>query len=80
MPMEGDPGHSDRVEAARSLLRAEGIAAELTPAGADGEIAAIRADLSLRGRLARLAPEIRQLGFRYVALDLAGIDNEEEDS
>lgn len=78
--MEGDAGRSERLEAARSLLRAEGIPAELSPAGADGEIAAIRGDLSLRERLARLAPEIRQLGFRYVALDLAGNDNEDEDS
>lgn len=63
-----------RVEQARRLLEREGLAASVTSAGWTGEIAAVRGDPSLREGLARLAPEIRALGFRYVALELDPIE------
>lgn len=60
----------ERVSAARRLLAGAGLQAEVAAAGLDGEIAAIRAAPTSRARLAELAPEIRSLGFRYVALEL----------
>lgn len=61
---------AERTERAAALLAGAGLVASVTAAGAEGEIAAVRCDPSLRERLARLAPEIRGLGFRYVALEL----------
>ena len=61
----GDP----RVTAVRRLLDRAGIPAEVSAAGKDRDIAAIRADIGLRPRLTGLAEEIRSHGFRYVALD-----------
>lgn len=59
-----------RLARARALLEREGMTAQVEVAGRQGEIAAVRGDPSLREGLARLAPEIRALGFRYVALEL----------
>lgn len=59
----------DRLAAVRDLLTAAGVTAEAAVAGKEGEIAAIRGGPELCGPLARLAPEIRSLGFRYVALE-----------
>jgi len=47
--------------------------------GLDGEIAAIRAPSECIGRLKELAPEVKALGFRYVAFDLAAVDERFED-
>ncbi len=60
---------SDRLEAVRAILREAGVPGEVTEAGAEGEIAAVRSDPGVRERLAELAPRIRAAGFRYVALD-----------
>lgn len=68
---ERDPERvPERVAEARGLLARAGVAATVTAAGTDGEIAAVRGAPSLREDLMRLAPEIRALGFRYVALEL----------
>jgi hypothetical protein len=53
---------------------------EVSEAGTGGEIAAIRGDAALREGLARLAPEIRSLGFRYVALEPREANQDNEDS
>ena len=63
----------DRVRRARQVLDRAGIAARVRAAGFDGDIAAVQGPSALREPLARLAPELRSLGFRYVALEL---DNE----
>ncbi len=60
----------DRVEAVRRLLERAGVDGRARVAGGDGEIVAVRARVEMRERLAELAPEIRTLGFRYVALEL----------
>lgn len=64
----------DRAESARLLLSRAGVTATVTAEGTDGEIAAVRGSPSLRGELMRLAPEIRALGFRYVALELDPVE------
>lgn len=61
-----------RVAGARRALAAAGIDAPVRAAGLDGEILAVTGSPELRAALARLAPELRELGFRYVALDLDG--------
>lgn len=63
----------DRVRRARAALDRAGIDAPVRAAGFEGDIAAVRGPSILREPLARLAPELRSLGFRYVALEL---DNE----
>jgi hypothetical protein len=75
---DGDRG--DRLAAARRLLREAGLAAEVSEAGAEGDIAAVSGAPSLRARLAELAPGIRALGYRYVALDPMEEHNELEDT
>lgn len=58
-----------RLSAARRLLDRAGVRGEVSAAGLDGEIAAVRCGPGQRARLAGLAPEIRSMGFRYVALE-----------
>lgn len=70
---------ADRVAAAQRLLDEEGIRGTVSAAGG-GEIAAVRAAPSLRGRLAELAPRMRSLGFRYIALEPAEQLHATEDS
>lgn len=70
----------DRIAAARLLLDREGLGAEVSAEGMDGEIAAVRCETSQRARLAILAPEIRSLGFRYVALEPNVEDHHDEES
>jgi hypothetical protein len=60
----------ERLERVRELLEREGLAAEVSTAGGAGEILAVRARPAQRARLARLAPEIRAAGFRYVTIEL----------
>lgn len=62
------------VERAAALLREAGVEAEVRGAGREGEIAAVTASPGALERLREVAPEIRALGFRYVALDLTGSD------
>jgi hypothetical protein len=56
------------------------VVAEVSEAGADCDIAAVSGAPSLRARLAELAPGIRALGYRYVALDAVEEHNELEDT
>lgn len=59
-----------RTDRAEGLLAEAGLAASVSAAGRDGEIAAVRAAPESVGELRRLAPRIRALGFRAVALEL----------
>ena len=60
----------DRLARARVLLDAEGLSVSVSLAGREGEIVVVGGDPSLRRRLGELAPALRELGFRYVALEL----------
>ena len=61
---------ADRLEQARRLLAEAGTDAPVRAAGVEGDIVAVAGSPELRQPLARLAPSLRELGFRYVALDL----------
>lgn len=61
---------SGRVEDARALLRRHGLSAPVAVAGTDGEIVTVTGPPGLREPLAALAPALRSLGFRYVALEI----------
>ncbi|MFO7892926.1 MAG: hypothetical protein R6U63_04265 [Longimicrobiales bacterium] len=61
---------ADRLDEARRVLDEAGIDAPVRAAGTDGEIAAVMGSSDLREPLARVAPELQALGFRYVALEL----------
>lgn len=61
---------SAHVAQAQALLRAAGIDASIAVAGAQGEIAAVRAPADRLADVAAHAAAIRALGFRYVALEL----------
>lgn len=71
---------SGRLSAVRALLETAGMEGEVSVAGTDGEIAAVSGGAELREALARLAPEIRSLGFRYVALEPREANHDNEDS
>lgn len=75
-----DASAEDRLATARALLRAAGIEGGVDAVGLDGEIAAIRSGPEAREPLARLAPQIRSLGFRYVALEPRASNDDNEDS
>lgn len=62
----------ERLERARALLERAGMEVEVGTAGAEAEILAVRTGLEERAAVARLAPEIRALGFRYVTIELEG--------
>ncbi|NJD11687.1 MAG: hypothetical protein FIB01_15045 [Gemmatimonadetes bacterium] len=61
-----------RLEEVRALVRAGGFPhADVESGGHDGSIAVIRnVPATAASALARLAPAIRTLGFRYVAVDI----------
>lgn len=59
-----------RLEQAREILDRAGVDAPVRAAGFGGDIAAVTGPPALKEPLARLAPELRSLGFRYVALEL----------
>ncbi|HUG41397.1 MAG TPA: hypothetical protein VMM12_12995 [Longimicrobiales bacterium] len=63
-------GPGDREARARAILAEEGVAARVRAVGADGEIAAVAAPAASLEAVRRLAPRLRTLGYRYVALDL----------
>jgi hypothetical protein len=75
-PISEAPGHlqaqGPRVEQGRALLARHGVVARVDAAGARGEILVVEAGPEVRPVLARLAPEVRSLGFRYLALDMNG--------
>jgi len=68
-----DTATSDpRISAAGDVLRRAGIAGfHVDVAGHARDIAVLHAPPDALARLADLAPEIKALGFRYVAVDLA---------
>lgn len=55
---------------ARAVLEAEGLAGQVRSAGPDGEIAAVSGSGATLSSVQRVAPRLRSLGYRYVALDL----------
>ncbi len=59
-----------RVAAIEAILAREGIAGSAAVAGFAGDVAALTVAPEWLPRLAELAPEIKALGFRYVALEL----------
>lgn len=59
-----------RLTAVRALLARKGMDAPVSVAGADAEILAVHAGPEAREALARLAPEVRAIGFRYVTIEL----------
>lgn len=69
-----------RLSAVRRLLDREGVQGEVSAVGLDGEIAAVQCGPDQRGLLAALAPEIRSMGFRYVALESNAEDHHDEES
>lgn len=65
-----DPG---AVARAIALLRERGaVVRGASVAGADSDILAVEADAAEVVRLRSAAPRLRELGFRYVAVELGG--------
>ena len=61
----------ERIAGAMSILAQAGVeAGRVEPGGAAGEIAVIIADVRFLSAISAVAPRIKALGFRYVALDL----------
>ena len=68
---DGEPADDPRVEAAERLLAEQGVSgARVRVAGHEREVAAVVAPPATFARLVELAPAIRALGFRYIALEL----------
>lgn len=66
-----DEDLAGRLEGVRRLLRSAGVrGATVAAAGHESEIAAVVAPVSALTRLRELAPAVKALGFRYVALEL----------
>lgn len=68
-----------RIGAAERVLAAHGVQADVSVEGHEREIAAVRVPDGVWERMmgaegAAIAAEVRALGFRYVALDLAEVD------
>lgn len=59
-----------RVLAAEAILAREGLPARVSATGHAGDVAAVTVPAAHLARLAELAPELKALGFRYVAIDL----------
>jgi hypothetical protein len=64
----------DRLDRVRALLARQGMDVQVSVAGADAEILAVHTGPEAREALARLAPEVRAFGFRYVTVDLGADD------
>ena len=62
--------HDLRLVRAERMLNEHGIAAAVSVAGHEDDVIAIQADFSKLNELRELAPELKGLGFRYVALEL----------
>ena len=70
-----------RIRAAERVLAGHGVAADVSVEGHEREIAAVRVAEDAWGRMlgdegAAIAAEVKALGFRYVALDLAAADGD----
>ena len=70
-----------RVAEAERVLAAHGVAADVSVEGHEREIAAVRVGEDAWARMlgdegAAIAAEVKALGFRYVALDLAPADDD----
>jgi PP-loop superfamily ATP-utilizing enzyme len=70
-----------RVAEAERVFATHGAAADVSVEGHEREIAAVRVTEDAWGRMlgdegAAIAAEVKALGFRYVALDLAGGDDD----
>lgn len=59
-----------RLPRAERLLAEIGLNPRLSLAGQDDDVLAIEADLAQLEQLRELAPDLKALGFRYVALEL----------
>lgn len=59
-----------RIGAAEAILAREGLPGKVSVAGHAGDVAAVIVPPEHLARLAELAPELKALGFRYVAIDL----------
>ena len=71
-----------RIPAAERVLAGHGVAADVSVEGHEREIAAVRVAGDAWGRMlgdegAAIAAEVKALGFRYVALDLAADDGDD---
>jgi PP-loop superfamily ATP-utilizing enzyme len=71
-----------RVAEAERVFAAHGVAADVSVDGHEREIAAVRVAEDAWGRMlgdegAAIAAEVKALGFRYVALDLAPRDDDD---
>ena len=62
---------ADREARAAAILEEEGLPWRVRTAGPDGEIAAVSAPASQLEAVRGIAPRLRSIGYRYVALDLA---------
>lgn len=59
------------LEEARALLRAAGVSARgVRRAGAGGDVLAVDADARELDRVRGAVPELRRIGFRFVALEI----------
>ena len=59
-----------RLVRAERMLNEHGISAAVSVAGHEDDVIAIQTDISKLNELRALAPELKELGFRYVALEL----------
>lgn len=59
-----------RLVRAERMLLDHGLNALVSVAGHENDVIAIHADLSRLAELRALAPQLKALGFRYVALEL----------
>ena len=65
----------EREARAAAVLEAEGLPWRVRSVGLDGEIAAVSAPPSMLDAVRAVAPRLRTLGYRYVALDLADAEH-----
>lgn len=59
-----------RVRAVQAILAREGISGTASAVGHAGDVASLAVSPEHLLRLAEVAPEIKAVGFRYVALEL----------
>ncbi len=63
-------GGDGRIEGIHAILARERIPGSAAVVGHEGDVAALSVPTEHLARLAQLAPEIKALGFRYVAVEL----------
>jgi hypothetical protein len=59
-----------RLTQAQSILARHGLSTSVSVAGHADDVIAIQAPIAQLKELQSLAPELKELGFRYVALEL----------